>query len=306
MLGSNVSTVGGLINGIKNGERWRCDCIQSYITPSRTWRVKPFSKGLIHKFKARMEKSGIKRFVSHVPFLLNLASVNEGVRTRSQRRLEQEIKMAVDLGVELLVLHPGSHGTGKKKNGIKKIVSALNTAIQKYQDCSFQILLETMAGQGTALGSSFEEMNTLVQGIQSQDHIGVCFDTAHVFIAGYPFTGYEGYEEVLEEFDEIVGIDQIKTIHLNDAKTEMGSQNDRHAAIGEGKMGLRVFHALMRDPRFENTPKILEIPERDEKSEKILEFLRLLQKKRPPVEDFPEKTLSGTRRTQKKMDEFVK
>jgi deoxyribonuclease-4 len=140
-----------------------------------------------------------------------------------------------------------------------------------------------MAGQGTTLGSRFEELAEILRGLEKPERSGVCFDTAHVFIAGYPFIGYDGYLETLEEFERIVGISRIGVIHLNDSKTPGGSKNDRHAAVGEGHMGIQVFHALLQDNRFTDVPMILEIPERDEKSERTLQMLRDLSERRSPV-----------------------
>lgn len=158
---------------------------------------------------------------------------------------------------------------------MKRTIEALNTLANERGNQNTQILLETMAGQGTSIGSTFEEIAYLLDAMNHPEFMGVCFDTAHVFAAGYDIRGYEGYETVLREFDKIIGIKKIKTIHVNDSKTGFGSRSDRHACIGEGKLGLETFHALMRDRRFLHVPKILEIPELDTRSE---ENLRLLQK----------------------------
>ena len=153
-------------------------------------------------------------------------------------------------------------------------------------DSTAKILLETTAGQGTAVGSRFEEIAYILEKARKRHFLGVCFDTCHVFAAGYDIRGYRGYEKVLKKFDAIIGLDKLKVIHLNDSKTGLGSKVDRHASIDEGKLGLQVFHAFVRDPRFRDTPTVLEIPERDGKMvQQQLELLRKLQATSNPVSE---------------------
>lgn len=264
--------------GFVQGRQWGCDCIQIYLTPSRTWNVPELSVEEIKQFKAFWKNTNVKQIVAHIPFLVNIASDDEELRQRSVERLVLEVNMANKLQVEYLVLHPGS--TRNRKEGIERIIEGLNIATERKYDFMPKILLETMSGQGNMLCSRFEDIAEIIKKVENPDHIGVCLDTAHLFIAGYDFIGYAGYEKTLQTFDKIVGINTIKVIHLNDSKTSQGSHNDRHAAIGEGKMGLQIFHALLNDKRFENIPKILEIPERDEKSYDTLQLLRELKSRK--------------------------
>jgi apurinic endonuclease APN1 len=142
-----------------------------------------------------------------------------------------------------------------------------------------------MAGQGTTIGSRFEELALILEKVKKPESLGICLDTGHLFMAGYDIRGYEGYQRVLEQFDKIIGIEKIKAIHLNDSKTDLGARSDRHACIGEGKLGLQVFHAILKEERFREIPKILEIPERDTRSEENLKLLRNLQKKKEPLSE---------------------
>ncbi|MFQ6086799.1 MAG: deoxyribonuclease IV [Candidatus Bathyarchaeia archaeon] len=165
-----------------------------------------------------------------------------------------------------------------RKTGIKRIIGALNDVLDNANDSTAMILLETTAGQGTAVGSRFEEIAYILEKTRRKHFLGVCFDTCHVFAAGYDIRGYLGYENVLKKFDAIIGLDKLKVIHLNDSKTRLGFKVDRHASIGEGKLGLQIFHAFVKDMRFRDTPKVLEIPERDgKKVQQQLELLRKLQ-----------------------------
>lgn len=283
MLGSNVPTIGGLSTGFKFGDKWKCECIQIYLTLSRRWDVPNLTKEEITKFKEVWSKSSVKEIIAHIPFLVNLATPNKIHWRNSIERLMTEISRASKLGVSHLILHPGSHLNLSKQYGIKQILKALNIVAEKNKNHSTKILLETMSGQGNMIGSSFKEISYILKKVKKPDFFGVCFDTAHVFMAGYDIRGYKGYERVLQKFDNLIGIDKIKAIHLNDSKTDLGSKVDRHACIGEGKMGMQVFHAILKDKRFFNIPKILEIPERDKKSKDCLEMLYKLQKIPIPI-----------------------
>jgi len=278
MLGSNVPTIGGFHTGFKWGDKWGCEVIQIYITLSRRWNVSELTKEEISKFKMAWQESSVKEVVAHVPYLVNLASLDKELYQKSIERLLTEISRAIKFGVSLLVLHPGSYGNSKKEEGIKRVIEALNSVLQEI-DFPGKILLETMAGQGTTIGSRFEELALILEKVKKPESLGICLDTGHLFMAGYDIRGYEGYQKILNEFDRIIGIEKIKAIHLNDSKTGLESRSDRHACIGEGKLGLQVFHAILRDEKFKGIPKILEIPERDTKSKDNLELLRNLQKR---------------------------
>lgn len=277
MLGSNVPTVGGLRKAFYWAKEWGCEVIQIYITLSRRWDVRNMSQDEVEKFLQNRRRSPVKKIVAHVPFLVNLASSDKDIWQKSKERLIKEIVRAEQLGVLFLVLHPGSYGGSCKTEGVKRIIDALTEVIGKTKPSNTKILLETMAGQGTTVGSRFEEIAEIFEKVGNHERLGVCFDTAHVFIAGYNIKGYQGYESVLDEFDKVVGLEKLKTFHLNDTKTEFGSRNDRHACIGEGKLGFQIFHALLRDKRFLNIPKILEIPDRDKNSKRNLKLLRRLR-----------------------------
>ncbi len=280
MLGSNVPLQGGFSTGFEFADRWGCKSIQIYTTPSRTWEVPKLSEDQVPEFKKAKQESSVERVIAHIPFLVNLASSDEELRRKSINRLVTEISRAEQLGVSSVVLHPGSHGDLTKQEGINRIISGLDEAVSEFGKLDVDILLETMAGQGTMLGSSFGEISRILEGLSFKDCFGVCFDTAHVFIAGYDIRGYTGFDKVMETFDEKVGISEIKAIHLNDSKTRMGSGADRHECIGDGHLGLNTFHALLLDERLEELPKILEIPKRDERSQEDLELLRELSKNR--------------------------
>lgn len=277
MLGCTVPTIGGLPKGFFWAREWGCECIQIYVTLSRRWDVSELSTEEVIKFKSAWQNSPVKIVVAHVPYLVNLASPDKNLWQKSKDRLSIELSRARKFGVNFLVLHPGSYGSSNKEDGIKRTIEALNSILTEVNGQKTKILLETMAGQGTAIGSAFEEIARILEEVNKPGFFGVCFDTAHVFAAGYDIRGYEGYESVLNEFDRVIGIKRIRMIHVNDSKTNLGSHADRHAGIGEGKLGLEIFHAILRDRRFLEIPKILEIPESDKRSKDNLRLLRKLQ-----------------------------
>lgn len=290
-LGANVPTIGGLPIGFRFADEWGCESIQIYLTLSRRWEVPVLTNEEIEKFNLAWEESSVNDVVAHIPFLVNLASRDQENRRKSIERLKIEISRAADFGVKYLVLHPGSYGNSSKKEGINRIVEGLDTLSSEIEGSSVNILLETMAGQGTMLGSTFEELAIIFKRLKNPEFFGACLDIAHVFIAGYDIRGYSGYKRVLDKFDKVVGLDKIKVIHLNDSKTKFRSHNDRHANIGEGELGLEVFHAILKDEKLKGIPKILEIPNRDEKTKDNLDLLRGLETK-SKVPSSPEPILS--------------
>ncbi len=289
MLGSNVPAHparGGLPTLFRYAEEWRCECAQTYITLSRRWNVPHLSPEEILDFKSAWQKSQVKQVIAHAPLLVNLASPVDNIWQKSKDRLSTELSRANKLGIQFLVLHPGYYRNSDKETGIERIIRALNNVLEDVNDSTAMVLLETTAGQGTAVGSRFEEIAYILEKARKKHFLGVCFDTCHVFAAGYDVRGYRGYEKVLKKFDALIGLDRLKVIHLNDSKTGLGSKVDRHASLGEGKLGLQIFHAFVRDPRFRDTPKVLEIPERDgKKVQQQLELLRKLQATSSPISE---------------------
>lgn len=277
MLGSNVPTVGGLPKGFHWAKEWGCESIQVYITLSRRWEVPELSEKEIVDFKSAWQNSSVKKVLAHVPYLVNLASPDKNLWQRSKVRFKIELSRAQQFGVDFLVLHPGNYRNSNLKDGLKRITEALNMVSIETNTSTTKILLETMAGQGTTLGSNFEELAYMLDEVERPELFGICFDTAHVFISGYDIRGYKGYAKVFEEFDQTIGLGRIGAFHINDSKTKLGSRSDRHACIGEGELGLQVFHAFVKDARFSKIPQILEIPERDQKSRNNLKLLRSLQ-----------------------------
>lgn len=259
LLGFHASTAGGLHNAIIQATSLGCTTLQLFTKNNRTWKEPIFSQEDINLFLHTRKKNNIKTVISHASYLINLASARADIRHISIASLTQELNRCAQLEIEYVVLHPGSHTTLTKEEGIQYIIDGCNQALEN--SSSTILLLETMAGQGSTIGSTFEEIATIIKGIQHKNRIGICLDTCHIFAAGYAMTTEQDYHSVTNTFDTICGFSYLKAIHLNDSKKDCGSRVDRHEHITEGKIGEIFFTLLMNDPKLACIPKILETPQ---------------------------------------------
>ena len=188
---------------------------------------------------------------------------------RSIDAMIDEVQRAAILGIPWVVSHPGAYTTTSEEEGLKRIVTALDEVLGQTSDASTGILLETTAGQGTTLGWRFEHLAAILAGVKDNGRLGVCFDTCHVFAAGYKISTQSDYRATMKQFDKIVGLDRIRAFHLNDSVKDCGSRVDRHAHIGCGRIGPEAFGWLLRDRRFRNVPMVLETPKGKENGEDL-------------------------------------
>lgn len=201
---------------------------------------------------------GINEIVVHAPYIINLANtVKPETYELAVEFLEKEIVRTAAMKSRILVLHPGSHVNAGEQAGIAQIVKGLNTVLNQNDDDVF-IALETMAGKGSEIGRSFEELKAIYDGVDRKERLRVCFDTCHVNDAGYDIVNH--YDEVFAEFDRVIGLEQIAVFHVNDSLNPLGAHKDRHANIGKGTIGYDTLHRLVQDETFANVPKILETP----------------------------------------------
>lgn len=201
---------------------------------------------------------GIDEIVVHAPYIINLANtIKPETYELAVEFLEKEIIRTAAMKSRILVLHPGSHVNAGAEAGIAQIINGLNTVLDQNDDDVY-IALETMAGKGSEIGRTFEELKQIYDGVNKRERLRVCFDTCHVNDAGYDIVNH--YEEVFDEFDKVIGLDQIAVFHVNDSMNVLGAHKDRHANIGEGTIGYDTLHRLVHDERFDSIPKILETP----------------------------------------------
>lgn len=269
-LGIHGSIAGGYYRACEEAASLGCGALQIFTKNQVQWKARPITKEDAARFREARAKAGLRFVMSHCSYLINLASLRPALYRKSVESFEHEIERAFALGLDFLVLHPGSPGEGAEEEGRKRTIRALRGA---GKGAGVQILLETSAGQGATLGRSFEDLARL---LEASDRLGVCFDTCHVFAAGYDLS--EGYERTLEEFDRAIGLRRIRAFHLNDSKKGLGSRIDRHEHIGAGAIGTGAFRKLLRDPRFADRPMVIETPKDPGMDKKNLDLLRRLAK----------------------------
>ncbi|MCD6383373.1 MAG: deoxyribonuclease IV [Thermoplasmata archaeon] len=260
LLGAHVSAQGGVQNAPKRGAELECDAIAIFTKNQRQWRARPLKEEEIEGFKENMKRYGIKIALSHDSYLINLGSPKEETYKKSVEAFVDEIIRADQLDLPYLVFHPGSHLGEGEEWGLKKIAEGIEESLSKVPESRVMLLLETTAGQGTNLGYRFEHLAEIMDMVGEKNRMGVCFDTCHVFAAGYDIRSEEAYHETFDEFDSVIGLDKLKAFHLNDSKFPLGSKKDRHEHIGEGEIGIEPFRLLVNDPRFREHPMILETP----------------------------------------------
>ena len=255
-----MSIAGGLEKALLRGKKRGCNVIQIFTRNSNRWDAKPLEKDEIGRFQEVQKETAVEPVSVHDSYLINLASPRRDVRERSVTALFDEIKRTEALNIPFLVMHPGAHLGEGEKVGIRRISEAFNRLFEALGRTPVTILLETTAGQGSSLGYRFEHIAEIIERVRQENRFGVCLDTCHVFAAGYDFRTPEKYEDLIEHFEKIVGLERLKLFHFNDSKRELGSRVDRHEHIGQGKIGKAGLTYFLRDGRFKDLPFLLETP----------------------------------------------
>ena len=263
-LGAHESIAGGMYKAFDRAQSAGCDALQIFVKPNRAWAVKPLTKKDIDLFRAKAVDTDVQPVVGHASYLLNLGTPDAILWKKSIDTLIVELERCEALGIPYLVLHPGSHvGTGEEA-GLARVAQALGEVHAGTPGLHARILLETTAGQGSSLGYRFEHLAWLMDNAPDGERLGVCLDTCHVFAAGYELRTPGGYAATMGEFDRVVGLEQLKAVHLNDSKGDLGSRKDRHNHIGKGYIGLEGFRHILNDARLAGLPALLETPKSDD------------------------------------------
>lgn len=235
------------------------EALQVFLRNPRGRGARKFSTEEINYFNEKIKKYDIHPVVVHIPYICNPASVKEDLYEFALETIEHDLNRCEMVNADFLVLHPGSYTSSSPEEGIARIAEVLNRVLDDHTGKTF-ILLETMAGQGTELGKSFEEINLILHKIRNKDMIGICFDTCHTYAAGYDCSTAEGLDEIVREMDSTFGREKVMLIHANDSSKELGSKRDRHAHIGQGYIGKNGFANITSHPFFGQIPFILETP----------------------------------------------
>ena len=272
-IGFHVSIGGGISKSVDNARKLGCTAFQIFSRNPRGWAAKPLDPNDVKLFKDKLSQSGIApdSVVVHMPYLPNLSGPPGEFYEKSARTLTEEVQRCKSLGIQNLVIHLGSHLGKGTAQGISQLTSAIDGALaladKTADEYRITVLLENNAGQKNAIGANFEELRTILDKISAKRHVGVCLDTCHLFASGYDIRSPGAVDSTLEKFDKIVGLRELRVIHLNDSKGELNSNLDRHQHIGLGKIGLKGISAFLTNKVTRSLPFIMETPIDDERGD---------------------------------------
>lgn len=259
-IGAHVSIAKGFKKAAQISVDIGANTFQFFSRNPRGGNAKEFNEKDMAAFQKIREENNFGKLLAHAPYTMNLAAANEDTYEFAKMVIREDVKRMDSIGVEYICFHPGSHVGGGVEEGTRKIIEGLNQAITG--DENITVLLETMSGKGTEIGRSFEEIRAIIDGVENNERMGVCMDTCHIFSAGYDIVN--DLDGVLDEFDRVIGLDRLKTIHLNDSMMPFGKNKDRHAGIGEGEIGMKALLEVVNHPKLRDIPFFLETPYDDE------------------------------------------
>lgn len=270
-----MSIAGGVEKAVQRGASIGCETIQIFVKSPNRWAARKLPPEEIEGFRQEEERTGIHPIFAHDSYLVNVASPDEELWHKSLASLLEEVEHCEALGLSFLVMHPGAHMGAGEEEGLARIAKALDIISERTPGYRVRILLETTASQGTVLGGRFEHLRWLLERVRQAERLGVCFDTCHVFAAGYELRTREGYEATMQELERIVGQERVYAFHLNDSKGGLGERLDRHEHIGDGQLGLAAFRWLLNDPRWQDRPMVIETEKSDDLHEDAENLRRL-------------------------------
>lgn len=276
LIGAHMPTSGGICNSLVNGRAIGCSAVQVFTSSPRQWKSVPINPEIAAKFRETQAEQGIGFTVAHDSYLINLAASDSTILKKSREAFRDELDRAEALGIPWLVTHMGAHLDSPMEESMLVLCRSLAEILEATEGMEVGVALETTAGQGTGLGWRFEQIAQIINGCERHPRLGVCMDTCHIFVAGYDIRDAESYENTITVFDSIIGIDNLKVIHANDAKKPLGSRVDRHEHIGQGEIGIDAFARLVTDSRLAHVPIVVETPDADTMHVVNVERLRSL------------------------------
>lgn len=269
-IGAHVSAGGGVENAPINAHLIGATAFALFTKNQRQWEAKPLTPQSIHAFKSACEKFGYQphQILPHDSYLINLGHPESSALQKSRDAFLDEMQRCEKLGLDRLNFHPGSHlNQISEEQCLTTIAESINWALK--QTSGVIAVIENTAGQGSNMGFSFYQLKKIIDQVEDKSRVGICIDTCHAYSAGYDLKTKAGFEKVFQEFEEVVGFQYLKGMHLNDSKKELGSRVDRHDSLGTGTLGLEVFECIMNDSRFDGIPLILETPNEELWAEEI-------------------------------------
>lgn len=260
LFGAHMSIAGGLHNALLEAQAHGCSTVQLFTKSPNQWNARELTEEGVLTFRRVLRKVRVRFPMAHDSYLINLASPDEGLFRRSVEAFVVEMRRAERLGLHYLVTHPGACLDSGEEAGLARVAQALDLAHAQCPGFRLRVLLETTAGQGTTLGHRFEHLARILELVADPDRLGVCFDTCHVFAAGYALWPLAEYQATMRAFQKQIGLGRLRAFHLNDSLKPFGSRVDRHAHLGRGCLGLEPFRLLVNDRRFRSRPMVLETP----------------------------------------------
>lgn len=288
LFGAHMSIAGGCHNALLQAQALGCDSVQLFTRAPGQWSGRELNDEEVRLFRRTLRQTRLRQPTAHDCYLTNLASPDEALYRRSVETFLVELRRVERLGLRYLVMHPGAHVDSGEEAGLARVAAALDEIHGRMPACKARVLLETTAGQGSTLGHRFEHLARILSLVSQPDRLGVCFDTCHVFAAGYALAPAAEYEATMRAFVRAIGLRRLRVFHVNDSLKPQGSRVDRHAHIGRGEMGLEPFRLLVNDRRFRTRPMILETPKETAEESDMdtvnLATLRGLMMSQPPSE----------------------
>ena len=263
-LGAHVSTAGGLATAFARGSALGCEALQIFVKSPSQWRAKPLSELDAGVYRSAHEAAARPPVVAHSAYLINLAAASAELLERSRAALADELERAARLGLDGVVVHPGAHLGAGIESGLDAIAASLDALLAGLPAAGPRVLLELTAGQGTVLGHSLEQLAAIRERSARSERLAYCLDTCHAFAGGYELGTATAVEEFLGQVDRVLGLERVECVHFNDSAHPLGSRKDRHANLGEGRIGLDGFRRLLAEPRLARVPMILETPMGDD------------------------------------------
>jgi deoxyribonuclease-4 len=259
-IGAHTSAAGGAPNALLEGKVIGASTVQIFTSNQKQWQGREILPEEVAEWRRLLGETGIRSVMSHASYLINLGSPDPEMLAKSRRAIREELERCQLLGIPLLNFHPGTATDGEVVACLDRIVESLLELEDLAQKGSTQLLLEMTAGQGKSVGHKLEHIAYIIQRTQGKIPIGVCIDTCHIFVAGYDIRTVAGWEKTLEEFDQTIGLPFLKAFHVNDSVKDLGSRVDRHAHLGQGKIGMECFKFLATSPKTRHLPMYLETP----------------------------------------------
>jgi deoxyribonuclease-4 len=256
LIGAHVSNAGGLSKAVERGVERGCEAIQIFNQSPRMWRPTAYTDDDFAEFRDAIKPSPIKAVLIHAVYLINCASEDREIRTKSRASLIQSLRVGDGIGAVGVVLHPGSAKQGEVGKAITRAGNVIKEALSESDSCPLH--LEDTAGAGGTLGRSFEELSALLEAAGGGDRLGVCLDSCHMLASGYDVRTADELRAILKEFDSVVGRKRLGSLHVNDSQTPLGSNRDRHAVLGQGELGEKGCATFLSEPRFQRLPCVLE------------------------------------------------